>query len=172
MFCFFFFLVLLYSSDLFFSACLCLVMIIIISISHSSLLLWFSASHEYVSSHIDEAEPSQRTPPSVDVQPWTLKAPSSAAELDARLAQYEQRTEEEDDDEEERIPDIQKDDMMARRTGVFQKQASAAGTHSRFLPLPSSKCCTQTDSTDAAPRSKAAVQAKRNKELNVRWADV
>lgn len=135
-----------------------------------------SASYEYISSHIDEAEPSQRTPPSVDLQPWTLKAPSSGVELDARLVQYEQRTgteeEDEEEEEEERIPDLQKDDMMARRTGVFQKQTAAAVTHSRFLPLPSSKRCSQTETTDAAPRSKTAVQAKRNKELNVRWADI
>ncbi|XP_013876151.1 LIM and calponin homology domains-containing protein 1 isoform X2 [Austrofundulus limnaeus] len=120
-------------------------------------------------SYIDEAEPSQRTPPSVDLQPWTINAPSSAAELDARLAQYEQRTgTEEEEEEEERIPDLQKDDMMARRTGVFQKQTAASVTHSRFLPLPSSKRYTQTETTDAVPRSKTSVQAKRNTELNVR----
>lgn len=128
-----------------------------------------SALCGHVSSHIDEAGPSQSSSPSVDLQPWTLKAPSSAAELDARLTQYEQRIgTEEEEEEEERIPDLQKDDMMARRTGVFQKQTSAVVNPNRFLPLPGSKRCTQGETTDAAPCSKKDVQAERNKALGVR----
>ncbi|XP_017261656.1 LIM and calponin homology domains-containing protein 1 isoform X2 [Kryptolebias marmoratus] len=123
-------------------------------------------------SHADEAEPCQSTPPPADLHPWTLRAPFSAAELDARLAQYEQRTEDEDEEEEEeeRIPDLQKDDMMARRTGVFQKQTPAAVNPARFLPLPGSKkrCTPGEVTTDAAPRSKKQVQAERKKELGDR----
>lgn len=90
---------------------------------------------------------------------------STPAELEAGLAQYEQRTEEEnDDDEEERIPDLQKDDMMARRTGVFNKQNSATVAFNRFLPLPGLKRCTQgEDTADAAPWS------KREGQASVRW---
>uniref|UniRef100_A0A8C6NXQ1 LIM and calponin homology domains-containing protein 1-like n=1 Tax=Nothobranchius furzeri TaxID=105023 RepID=A0A8C6NXQ1_NOTFU len=121
-------------------------------------------------SFVDDAEPSQSTSTFLDLQPWTLRANLSAAEVDARFAQYEQRVEaeeEEDEEEEERIPDLQKDDMMARRTGVFQKPAAATVSHQRFLPLPGSKRSTQAElATDAAPRSKKEVQ--RSRELNVR----
>ncbi|XP_030587013.1 LIM and calponin homology domains-containing protein 1-like isoform X2 [Archocentrus centrarchus] len=115
-------------------------------------------------------DPNQTTPPSADLPPWTTKAAPTPAEIDARLAQYEGRTEEEEEEEgEERVPDLQKDDMMARRTGVFHKQSTATVTYSRFLPLPASKRCTQGDiTTDAAPQDKKEVQAERSKKLNVR----
>ncbi|XP_041641242.1 LIM and calponin homology domains-containing protein 1-like isoform X2 [Cheilinus undulatus] len=107
---------------------------------------------------------------SVDLQPYACETLHTPAELDARLAQYEQRTEEDDDEEEEeRIPDLQKDDMMARRTGVFHKQSAATVTYNRFLPLPASQRCKQGEAvTDAAPRSKKEVLAARSKILNVR----
>lgn len=99
-------------------------------------------------------------------------AAPTPAEVDARLAQYEQRIEE-DEEEEERIPDLQKDDMMARRTGVFHKQSAGAVTYNRFLPLPGFKYCTQgEDTTDAALLNKREVQADGSKKLNVRWADI
>ncbi|XP_049900719.1 LIM and calponin homology domains-containing protein 1-like isoform X6 [Epinephelus moara] len=118
---------------------------------------------------VDGADLNQPTPPSADLPPCTPETPPSAAELDARLAQYEQRAEEEDEEEEERIPDLRKDDMMARRTGVFHKQSASTVTYNRFLPLPSTKRGTQGDvTTDAAPRNKRKVQADRGKKLNVR----
>lgn len=95
------------------------------------------------------------------------------AELDARLAQYEQRAEEEEEeeDEEDRAPDLQKDDMMARRTGVFHRQSATA--YNRFLPLPTSVQGTRGEVTvDAAPRSKKEVQADRNKMMKSRWAGI
>ncbi|XP_070768876.1 LIM and calponin homology domains-containing protein 1-like [Enoplosus armatus] len=119
-------------------------------------------------SQVDGADINQTTPPSADLPPWTPETPPTPAELDARLAQYERRTEEEEDEEEEdRIPDVQKDDMMARRTGVFHKQSTATVTYNRFLPLPSSKRSTQGEvTTDAAPRNKREVQAERSKTGN------
>ncbi|XP_078022316.1 LIM and calponin homology domains-containing protein 1-like isoform X8 [Epinephelus lanceolatus] len=118
---------------------------------------------------VDGADLNQPTPPSADLPPCTPETPPSAAELDARLAQYEQRAEEEDEEEEERIPDLRKDDMMARRTGVFHKQSASTVTYNRFLPLPSTKRDTQGEvTTDAAPRNKRKVQADRSKKLNVR----
>ncbi|KAM7394447.1 hypothetical protein PAMP_021251 [Pampus punctatissimus] len=112
---------------------------------------------------------SQTAPHSADLPPWTPEATLSPAELDARLAQYEKRTEEEEEEEEERIPDLKKDDMMARRTGVFHKQSTATASYNRFLPLPASKRCTQGEvNTDAAPRNKKKAQADRSKKLNVR----
>ncbi|GAA6234349.1 LIM and calponin homology domains-containing protein 1-like [Lates japonicus] len=120
-------------------------------------------------SQVDGADLSHATPPSADLPPSTPVTTLTPAELDARLAQYERRTEEEDEEEEEKIPDLQKDDMMARRTGVFHKQSTATVTYNRFLPLPASKRCTQgEDTTDAAPRNKKEVQTDRNKKLNVR----
>lgn len=110
--------------------------------------------------------------PSAALSPCPLETPPTPAEMDARLAQYEQRTEEEEDEDEEdeeRIPDLQKDDMMARRTGVFHKQNTAAVTYNRFLPLPASQRCNQGElTTDAAPRNKREVQEERSKQLNYR----
>lgn len=124
-------------------------------------------------SQVDGADLNQATPLSADLPPWTPETTPTPAELDARLAQYERRTEEDDEEEEERIPDFQKDDMMARRTGVFHKQSTATVTYNRFLPLPASKRSTQGEvTTDAAPRSKREVQADRSKKLNARWAEI
>lgn len=92
--------------------------------------------------------------------------------MDARLAQYEQRAQEEDEEEEEeKVPDLQKDDMMARRTGVFHKQSASAVN--RFLPLPASQRCTSGEVVaDAVPKSKREVQADQSRVLNVRWAEI
>ncbi|XP_035993407.1 LIM and calponin homology domains-containing protein 1 isoform X7 [Fundulus heteroclitus] len=124
---------------------------------------------EQRSALIDGSAPSQ----AADFQPWANKSAPTAAEIDARFAQYEQRAEEEDDDEEEeeeeRIPDLQKDDMMARRTGTFQKQTTAAAASSRFLPLPGSKRCSRgVAAADAAALNKTEVQAEKRKEPNSR----
>lgn len=127
-------------------------------------------SHSYV----DGADHHQSVSPPAEHRPWSPEFVTSNAELDARLAQYEGRTEEEEDeeDEQERIPDLQKDDMMARRTGVFHKQSSAAVTYNHFLPPPASRHSTQSvDSVDAAPRSKKQVQVDRSQRLNVRWGE-
>ncbi|XP_035813898.2 LIM and calponin homology domains-containing protein 1-like isoform X4 [Amphiprion ocellaris] len=118
-------------------------------------------------SQIDGADSSQATPASADLPPWTPEA--TPAELDARLAQYERRTEEDEEEEEERIPDLQKDDMMARRTGVFHKQSTSTATYNRFLPMPASRRCTRGEgATDAAPRNKKQVQADRSVKVNDR----
>ncbi|XP_042340959.1 LIM and calponin homology domains-containing protein 1-like isoform X2 [Plectropomus leopardus] len=119
-------------------------------------------------SQLSERERSQVD--GADLNQTTPETPPTPAELDARLAQYERRSlEEEDEEEEDRIPDLRKDDMMARRTGVFHKQSSTTVTYNRFLPLPGTKRSTQGEvTTDAAPRNKREVQADRSKKLNVR----
>ncbi|XP_047221210.1 LIM and calponin homology domains-containing protein 1-like isoform X1 [Girardinichthys multiradiatus] len=121
------------------------------------------------SSLVAGSAPSQATPPPVDLQPWTTESTPTPAEIDARFAQYEQRAGAEEDDEEEkeeRIPDLQKDDMMARKTGVFQKQTAA---YNRFLPLPGSKWCSREEApADAAPFSKKGMQAGKSKEFSTR----
>uniref|UniRef100_UPI003AAFC666 uncharacterized protein n=1 Tax=Centroberyx gerrardi TaxID=166262 RepID=UPI003AAFC666 len=120
-------------------------------------------------SQVDGTDLTQTPPPTAELPPLPPEAPPTPAELDARLAQYERRTEEEDEEEEERIPDLQKDDMMARRTRVFHKQSIVTATYNRFLPLPASKRSTQEEvTTDAVPRSKRDMQADRNKKLNAR----
>lgn len=117
---------------------------------------------------VDGNDLNRASPPSADLPSCISETPLTRAELDARLAQYEQRAEEdEDEEEEERAPDLQKDDMMARRTGVFHRQSTM--TYNRFLPLPTSGRGTQGEATtDAAPRSKKQVQADRNK-MKSRW---
>lgn len=57
-------------------------------------------------------------------------------ELDKKAK--DEREDDEEDEEEERQPDVEKDDMLARRTGAFQKPASGT-SYNRFLPQPSSK---------------------------------
>lgn len=121
---------------------------------------------------VDGNDLNHASPPPAELQSCTSTT-LTRAELDARLAQYEQRAEEEeeDEDEEERVPDLQKDDMMARRTGVFHRQSMM--TYNRFLPLPTSIRGTQGEVTaDAAPRSKKEVQADRNKMMKSRWAGI
>ncbi|XP_042340961.1 LIM and calponin homology domains-containing protein 1-like isoform X4 [Plectropomus leopardus] len=119
--------------------------------------------------HTEEGEQRSQVD-GADLNQTTPETPPTPAELDARLAQYERRSlEEEDEEEEDRIPDLRKDDMMARRTGVFHKQSSTTVTYNRFLPLPGTKRSTQGEvTTDAAPRNKREVQADRSKKLNVR----
>ncbi|KAI5628185.1 LIM and calponin-likey domains-containing protein 1 isoform X3 [Silurus asotus] len=67
--------------------------------------------------------------------------------LELRLAEKardeKEYEEQEDDEEKEQQPDLQKDDMMARRTGVFQKMSGRA--YNRFLPLPGVKKETRPD---------------------------
>ncbi|XP_034087248.1 LIM and calponin homology domains-containing protein 1-like isoform X4 [Gymnodraco acuticeps] len=119
-------------------------------------------------SQVDGADLNQTTPAFTDLPPCTPETPPTPAEMDARLAQYEQRAEEdeEDEEEEERIPDLQKDDMMARRTGVFHKQSTSTAMFNRFLPLPSTKRCTQGEvTTDAAPQNR---RADRREKVNAR----
>ncbi|XP_057698976.1 LIM and calponin homology domains-containing protein 1-like isoform X2 [Corythoichthys intestinalis] len=63
--------------------------------------------------------------------------PRAPAEPDAGLAEREQSFKEEEEDE--KMPDVQKDDMMARRTGIFHNRSSALSSYNRFLPSPASK---------------------------------
>lgn len=72
---------------------------------------------------------------------FDLKRPLTSTErrvLEEELAEKaKNESEDDEEEEEERQPDIEKDDMLARRTGAFQKLGS--GTYNRFLPQPSSK---------------------------------
>ncbi|XP_008398836.1 LIM and calponin homology domains-containing protein 1-like isoform X5 [Poecilia reticulata] len=92
-------------------------------------------------------------------RPWSAEPTPTAAEIDARFALYEQRAQAEDEEEEEeRIPDLQKDDMMARRTGAFLKQTAGSADFRRFLPPPGSGWSSRGDvPTDAVPPSNKEV---------------
>ncbi|XP_061883099.1 LIM and calponin homology domains-containing protein 1a isoform X2 [Entelurus aequoreus] len=76
-----------------------------------------------------------------NLSPGAPEAPRSPAELDACLEKRMEEEQEEEENEEERTPDVRKDDMMARRTGVFHKQSASAASYNHFLPLPASKRC-------------------------------
>lgn len=83
--------------------------------------------------------------------------------------------EEEEEEEKERQPDLQKDDMMARRTGTFQKASGKA--FNRFLPLPGTK--KETHPADSVPNDSKSeardsfldrnIKTKRFK-VGQRWA--
>lgn len=58
-------------------------------------------------------------------------------------SEHEYEDEDEDEDEygeNEPVPDLEKDDMMARRTGLFQKNTASKANQSikQFLPVPGS----------------------------------
>lgn len=63
-----------------------------------------------------------------------------------RTASHREREYDEDDEEgdeygeNEPVPDLEKDDMMARRTGLFQRPSAARSNQStsQFLPVPGS----------------------------------
>ncbi|XP_076846758.1 LIM and calponin homology domains-containing protein 1a isoform X4 [Brachyhypopomus gauderio] len=85
--------------------------------------------------------PSHSAQPSTS-DPKRSLTPTEREVLELRLAEKakdERKHEEEEEEEErERQPDLQKDDMMARRTGAFQKTAGGK-TRTQFLPLPGKK---------------------------------
>ncbi|XP_058240612.1 LIM and calponin homology domains-containing protein 1a isoform X2 [Hemibagrus wyckioides] len=88
--------------------------------------------------------------------------------LELRLAEKardeKEYEEEEEEEEKERQPDLQKDDMMARRTGAFQK-ASGKG-YNRFLPLPGSK--KETRPADSAPKESKSVSRDPFLDRNIK----
>ncbi|CAL8331281.1 unnamed protein product [Lota lota] len=122
-------------------------------------------------SQVNGSDPTQTLPPTTsDLTPWTPESTPTAAEMDARFALYakaaQEEDEEEDEEEEERIPNLEKDDMLARRTGAFNRRAAP---YNHFLPLPTSKRGTQEEVlTDAAPRGKMAVRAEWERRADPR----
>ncbi|XP_059903637.1 uncharacterized protein LOC132454350 isoform X4 [Gadus macrocephalus] len=127
-------------------------------------------------SQVNGSDPMLTPPPTPsDLRPWTPEATPTAAETDARFAQYakaaqEEDEEEEEEEEEERMPNLQKDDMLARRTGAFSRRAAP---YNHFLPLPASKRGTQGEvQTDAAPRGRKAVRAEWERRADPRGSPV
>lgn len=100
-------------------------------------------------------------------------------DLELRLAEKvrdeKEYEEEEEEEEKERQPDVKKDDMMARRTGQFQK--ASGKVYYQFLPLPGSKKETcpadsvQKESKSASrdPLLDRNIKTKRFK-MGQRWA--
>ncbi|MCJ8749203.1 hypothetical protein PDJAM_G00173680, partial [Pangasius djambal] len=87
--------------------------------------------------------------------------------LELRLAEKardeKEYEEEEEEEEKERQPDLKKDDMMARRTGVFQK---ASGNVYRFLPLPGSK--KESRPADSVPKESKSVSRDPALDRNIK----
>ncbi|KAK3523197.1 hypothetical protein QTP86_021756, partial [Hemibagrus guttatus] len=99
------------------------------------------------------------------------KHPLTLAEreaLELRLAEKardeKEYEEEEEEEEKEKQPDLQKDDMMARRTGAFQKASGKA--YSRFLPLPGSK--KETHPADSVPKESKSVSRDPFLDRNIK----
>ncbi|MCI4394995.1 hypothetical protein PGIGA_G00175350, partial [Pangasianodon gigas] len=88
--------------------------------------------------------------------------------LELRLAEKardeKEYEEEEEQEEKERQPDLKKDDMMARRTGVFQK--ASGNVYNRFLPLPSSK--KETCPADSVPKESKSVSGEPVFDRNIK----
>ncbi|XP_052420805.1 LIM and calponin homology domains-containing protein 1 isoform X1 [Carassius gibelio] len=90
---------------------------------------------------------------------FDLKRPLTSTEhrvLEEELAEKvkDEREDDEEDEEEERKPDVEKDDMLARRKGAFQKPANGT-SHNRFLPQPGSK---RDGATVASLAQKGSIQ--------------
>ncbi|XP_055061598.2 LIM and calponin homology domains-containing protein 1a isoform X6 [Misgurnus anguillicaudatus] len=113
------------------------------TMTQSDLEKWQRLKMNTESSGNANPEPAIVLPPEPP-SPLTfdLNRPSSSVqhrELEEQIAEkVKDERDGDDDDEEERQVDIEKDDMMARRTGSFQKSARGAA-YNRFLPLPGSK---------------------------------
>ncbi|XP_052360931.1 cell surface glycoprotein 1-like isoform X2 [Oncorhynchus keta] len=106
---------------------------------------------EQQDSHMGGVDTAHTPPPNPGPSPLSPEAPPTLLELEARLAQYERRVREEEEDggrDERKVPDLQKDDMMARKTGAFPRTHNTTTTFNRFLPLPGSKRPAQEVVTD------------------------
>lgn len=149
-------------------------------ISFRFLFLYTLLSQTYLLSGASEVptSPLKSTQPSISdpKHPLTL---AECEALDLKLAEKardERRYEEEEEEEEtERQPDLKKDDMMARRTGAFQK--AGGKVYNRFLPLPSSRKVSRPDdwvmkenkSGSGGPFMERNIKTKRFK-VGQRWA--
>ncbi|XP_064872012.1 daf-12-interacting protein 1-like [Oncorhynchus nerka] len=108
---------------------------------------------EQQDSHMGGVDAAHTPPPNSGPSPLSPEAPPTPLELEARLAQYERRVREEEEEDggrdERKVPDLQKDDMMARKTGAFPRtHNTTTTTFNRFLPLPGSKRPAQEVVTD------------------------
>ncbi|XP_058628749.1 LIM and calponin homology domains-containing protein 1a isoform X10 [Onychostoma macrolepis] len=114
------------------------------SITQSDLEKWQRLKMNTDSSGDANPEPPPIMPPEPpNPVMFDLKRPLTSTErrvLEEELAEKakNEMEDDEEDEEEERQPDIEKDDMLARRTGAFQKPGSGT-SYNRFLPQPRSK---------------------------------
>uniref|UniRef100_A0A8B9HRT4 LIM and calponin homology domains 1a n=1 Tax=Astyanax mexicanus TaxID=7994 RepID=A0A8B9HRT4_ASTMX len=78
-------------------------------------------------------------------------------EYEEKEDKEEEEEEEEEENEKDRQPDVEKDDMMARRTGLFQKGMSGT-SYNQFLPLPGTrKKVAPVGQKEGTPLSRSAV---------------
>lgn len=76
----------------------------------------------------------ERQPSSVPMETPPLQPDTTVTRATSRGG-LESEDDEDEHDENEPAPDLEKDDMMARRTGSFQKTSSNVPIN-RFLPVP------------------------------------
>uniref|UniRef100_A0A3B1JFP2 LIM and calponin homology domains 1a n=1 Tax=Astyanax mexicanus TaxID=7994 RepID=A0A3B1JFP2_ASTMX len=142
------------------------------AITQSDLEKW-----QRLSLHTENSEHAPNTAPaSASESPLALVSDvkRSSAERDSALElrltekvkvekEYEEKKDKEEEEEEEeenekdRQPDVEKDDMMARRTGLFQKGMSGT-SYNQFLPLPGTrKKVAPVGQKEGTPLSRSAV---------------
>ncbi|XP_043917437.1 LIM and calponin homology domains-containing protein 1 isoform X2 [Protopterus annectens] len=107
---------------------------------------------------LSTVEYPQKTPSPVATTEIIIQAENSFRS-DNQCEDYEEEEggEQKGEDEDTRLPDPEKDDMLVRRTGAFQKQTSSS--FSQFLPIPASqrqkkevlKSCLKKDSKMRRP---------------------
>ncbi|XP_016415538.1 LIM and calponin homology domains-containing protein 1-like [Sinocyclocheilus rhinocerous] len=103
---------------------------------------------------------------------FDLKRPLTSIEhrvLEDELAEKakDEREDDEEDEEEERQPDIEKDDMLARRTGTFQKPANGT-SYNRFLPQLGSK---RDGATVASLAQKGSIQMSTSGDSDFQYLE-
>ncbi|XP_056316712.1 LIM and calponin homology domains-containing protein 1a isoform X6 [Danio aesculapii] len=114
------------------------------TITQSDLEKWQKLKMSTDSSGDINPEPAPIMPPEPpNLFMFDLKRPLTSTErkvLEDELAEKAKDEKEDDEEDEavERQPDIEKDDMLARRTRAFQKTGNGT-SFNQFLPLPGSK---------------------------------
>lgn len=130
-------------------------------------LYWLSFIHLLSGGLSGQSSPLKSFEPSISdpEHPLTL---AECKALELRLAEKardeKEYEEQEEEEEKERQPDLKKDDMMARRTGLFQKASGKA--HNQFLPLPGSK--KETHPADPAPKESKSVSRDPHLDRNIK----
>ncbi|XP_039607294.1 LIM and calponin homology domains-containing protein 1-like isoform X10 [Polypterus senegalus] len=92
---------------------------------------WQHCSSRCADSEINRESSVPVNPDGLCRSPLVMRDKHATCEADWHLQ------EDSDEEEEERLPNLEKDDMLARRTGTFQKQ-NMNPVFNKFLPMPAS----------------------------------
>ncbi|XP_051557816.1 LIM and calponin homology domains-containing protein 1a isoform X3 [Myxocyprinus asiaticus] len=104
--------------------------------------------------------------PSEPPNPVMFDLKQSVTSTEEELAE-KSKDEREYDEDEEREPDVEKDDMLARRTGAFQKAAKGT-TYNRFLPQPGSN---REGTIGASLSQKGSIQIDMSGECDLQYLE-